>query len=75
MKKFLMIDLGAIGKKSEKLQELFDDYSEEPNENGWFLKFEDVTQLNLDLVIAYTNCFESKEAFYAVLGKKLLPTI
>lgn len=75
LKKFLVIDLGSIGRKADRLQELFNDYSEEPNENGWFLKFEDVTQLNLGIVLAYTNCFESEEDFYVSLAKKLLTII
>lgn len=63
--------VGYIGHKAEKLQALFPGYSFEPNENGYFLRFEDTTAVGNEGVIAYTNCF-SKKHLKKMLFSKLL---
>jgi hypothetical protein len=69
----LIIDLGFIGHKAEKLQKLFDGYTTEPNENGYFLKFDNYSELQINQgVQVWTNCFESEEHFNERLMTKLL---
>lgn len=72
-KKEIILDLGFIGHKAEKLQSLFSGYSQEPNENGFFLKFENHTCYAVNEgVQVWTNCFKSKKAFKKALFEKLL---
>jgi hypothetical protein len=72
-RKELIIDLGYIGHKAEKLQGLFEGYSYEPNENGYFLLFSNNTSMVVNQgVRCWTNCFESEEEFRKVLLSKLL---
>ena len=69
----LIIDLGYIGNKANKLQKYFDGYSKEPNEYGRFLKFENYTSLVVNKgVVVFTNCFENEEHFLELLHNKLL---
>lgn len=69
----LIIGLGFIGHKAEALQSLFSEYSTEPNENGYFLKFENYSELVVNKgVVALTNAFENEEHFKDRLLSKLL---
>lgn len=69
----LHFDLGFIGHEAEKLQKLFHTYDEEPNNFGYFLKFENYSELaNNQGVICHSNCFESEEHFNERLQLKLL---
>jgi hypothetical protein len=69
----LSFSLGYIGHKANKLQKLFSEYTFEENENGYFLRFEDFSELvNNQGVTIYTNCFTSKKHFYERLNSKLL---
>lgn len=69
----LIIELGFFGHKAEKLQSLFPGYTQEPNENGYFLKFENYTLCGSNEgVTLWSNCFESEEHFKEVLLGKLL---
>lgn len=69
----LTINLGFIGHKAEAIKALFSEFSEEPNENGYFLKFENYTELVYNKgVLAVTNCFENEEHFRSQLFSKLL---
>jgi hypothetical protein len=69
----LTIDLGFIGNKAEKIQSLFNGYSVEPNEYGYFLRVEDYSQYVVNQgVFVHTNCFESEEQFKEALFSKLL---
>lgn len=71
--KELNIDLFFIGHKAEKLQNLFEGYSKEPNEFGRFLKFENYSMLNVNQgVIVHTNCFKSEKQFKKLLFSKLI---
>ena len=64
------INLGFIGNKSLKLQELYKNYTPKPNESGYFLYFEDYTEYAINKgVIVSTNCFESEEDFLKDLQK------
>jgi hypothetical protein len=67
----IIIDLGFIGHKAEKFQALFTGYTAEPNENGYFLKFENVTDVCNEGVHVWTNCFEDEDHFNEVLMTKL----
>ena len=65
--------LGFIGHKAIDLQCLFSEYTPTPNENGFFLYFEDFSELvNNQGVLVYTNCFESKKHFKRILLNRLL---
>ena len=82
------INLGFIGHKAEKFQNLFSAYTTEPNEYGYFLKFENYSHLepNTDENKLYknqisfakkgvnvlTNCWDSEEDFKKDLMNKLL---
>jgi hypothetical protein len=69
----ICIDLGFIGHKANELQSLFDGYSQEPNEYGYFLKFENYSEFVVNQgVTVWTNCFESLESFQERLMTKLL---
>lgn len=69
----LLIDLGHIGHKSEKLKKLFPTYSEIPNESGYFLEFKDYKQLEVNEgVLVVTNAFESEQQFKDRLSDLLL---
>lgn len=69
----LYINLGFIGHKAESLQNLFGNYSKEPNRYGRFLKFENYSELVCNQgVMCYTNCFENEEHFKEMLNAKLL---
>ena len=73
MRDGISIDLKFIGHKAEKLQNLFKEYSFEPNEYGAFLRFENYSMYVVNKgVTCYTNCFENDEHFYEVLHTKLL---
>jgi hypothetical protein len=67
------IDLGFIGHSAEKLQAIFEGYSAEPNENGYYLKFHNYSSLVINQgVTVETNCFKSKKQFKKSLLSKLL---
>lgn len=69
----ICINLGFIGHKANDLQSLFDGYSQEPNEYGYFLKFENYSEFVMNQgVTVWTNCFESLENFQEILMSKLL---
>lgn len=69
----LYFELGYIGFQAEKLQNLFGNYSIEPNQNGFYLKFINHNYLaNNEGVYAESNCFESEEHFREILMEKLL---
>jgi len=71
--KTLNFSLGFIGHKALLLQCLFSEYTPQPNENGFFLYFEDFSELvNNQGVTVYTNCFESKKHFNRILLTRLL---
>tara|TARA_R110002020_G_scaffold402623_1_gene612774 strand:- start:133 stop:381 length:249 start_codon:yes stop_codon:yes gene_type:complete len=73
MKKELIINLGYIGHCAVKLQKLFKGYNQKPNENGFFLSFENYSSLVINQgVIAHTNCFESEKDFQEMLYRKLI---
>jgi hypothetical protein len=73
MRQELIIDLGFIGHGAEKLQSLYSGYSEEPNEHGYFLSFEDHSQLVVNKgVLVHTNCWDTEEEFKHDLFTKLL---
>lgn len=68
----LHFDLGFVGHNAEKFQNLFG-YMPEPNEYGYFLRFENYSLLECNQgVYCVTNCFESEEEFNQVLNHKLL---
>jgi hypothetical protein len=64
--------LGYIGHKAEKLQTLFDGYSNTPNKYGRYLAFENTTYIGNKGVMVSTNCFENEEHFNEMLQTKLL---
>jgi len=67
------INLGFIGHKAEKFQNLFSTYTTEPNEYGYFLRFENYSDLEPNKgVYVLTNCWESEEDFKEVLMNRLL---
>lgn len=67
------INLGFIGHNANALQELFPEYSRKPNEYGYFLNFENYSELACNQgVECHTNCFESEAHFFEVLNTKLL---
>ena len=71
--KVLEINLGFVGHNAERFQNLFGSYMAEPNENGYFLRFENYSQLECNQgVYCVTNCFESEEEFNMVLNHKLM---
>lgn len=71
--KVLYINLGYIGNTAEKLQSLFEGYSTEPNEYGFYLKFENYSDLVVNQgVIVETNCWKKKKQFKKALFSKLL---
>lgn len=62
--KTIWIDLGYIGHKSDKLQELFSNYSHTPNKYGYYLKFENHTHCAINEgVTVETNCFKNEAQF------------
>lgn len=71
--KTLNFSLGFIGHKAINLRCLFSEYTPTPNENGFFLYFEDFSELvNNQGVTVYTNCFKSKKHFNKILLTRLL---
>ena len=73
MKKELYIELGYIGHHAEIFQQLFREYSKEPNQFGNFLKFENYEELVVNQgVMCHTNCFENEEHFREILNGKLI---
>ena len=74
--KTLNFSLGYIGHKALELQCLFSEYTPKENENGYFLYFEDFSELICNQgVIVYTNCFESKKHFKNRLLERLLSNL
>jgi quinol monooxygenase YgiN len=72
-KQTIKIDLGFIGNKAEKFQDLYNTYTTEPNKYGYFLRFENYTDLEPNKgVYVMTNCWESEEDFKEDLTSKLL---
>jgi hypothetical protein len=68
----LYFDLGFIGFQAEKMQSLFENYSIEPNQDGFYLKFINHNYTaNNEGVYAETNCFLHEEHFKEVLFNKL----
>ena len=73
MKNEKYINLGFIGHNANALQELFPEYSRKPNEYGYFLNFENYSELTCNQgVVCHTNCFENEEHFFEVFNQKLL---
>jgi len=72
MQKTISIELGYYGHQAELFQELFKEYSKEPNQYGTFLEFANITDRAVNMgVIAYTNAFENETHFNQVLMRKL----
>ena len=71
----LTIELGYIGNKAGKLQELFAGYTEGPNEHGYYLRFENTSYIGNEGVLVYTNCFEDEAHFNEMLMTKLLMNV
>lgn len=73
MAEVIIIDLGFIGHQAESLQTLFAEYSATPNEYGYFLRFENYSELVVNQgVLVDTNCFEDEEHFRGILLSRLL---
>lgn len=73
--KEIRLDLGFIGDKAEKIKSLFKEFSEDPNDDGFYLKFETYQDLsNLGLLV-HSNCFESKKHFKKILFNKMIQNI
>ena len=73
MQKELYINLGFIGHRAENLQALFGEYLSEPNQYGYFLRFENYSELVCNEgVMCHTNCFANKQSFYQKFNEKLL---
>jgi len=69
----LIFSLGYIGHKADKLQKLFSGYTFEENEYGYFLRFENFSELVVNQgVMVHTNCFTSEKHFYERLNTALL---
>lgn len=69
----IWFSLGFIGHAAAELQELFGEFSPEPNDYGYFLKFENYTELVVNNgVFVQTNCFSTEEEFIERLLHKLL---
>jgi hypothetical protein len=67
------IDLGFIGHQAETLQKLFAEYSATPNDMGYFLRFENYSELVINQgVMVHTNCFTDEEHFRDILLTRLL---
>ncbi len=71
-RKLITVDLGFIGNKADKLQQLFDGYTPEANEYGYYLRFENYSYIGNEGVTAITNCFEDEKHFQEQLHTKLL---
>lgn len=72
-KKEKYINLGFIGHNAYTLQGLFPEYTRKPNKYGYFLNFENYSELACNQgVECHTNCFESEAHFFEVLNGKLL---
>ena len=66
-------NLGFIGHKASELQALFNEYTPKANEYGYFLCFENYSELVINQgVRAITNCFEDESHFNEQLMIKLL---
>ena len=66
------LDLGFIGHKAEKLQELFQGYTEQPNEYGNYLRFENYSMLSCNQgVLVYTNIWTEDELKEEIFSKLL----
>lgn len=73
MQNELSINLGFIGHKAENLQALFGEYLREPNEYGYYLRFENYSHLACNEgVFCQTNCFSNEQSFFEKLNEKLL---
>jgi hypothetical protein len=73
MKKELYIYLGFVGHKANEFQKLFSEFTIEPNQYGYFAKFENYSELECNKgVYVHTNCFESEEVFYEIFNARLL---
>lgn len=69
----MYFSLGYIGHCAEAFKALFSEYSEEPNQYGKFLKFENYSDLVVNQgVMCHTNCFENEEHFREIFNQKLL---
>ena len=64
--------VGYVGHKAQAYQELFKEYTVEPNENGYFLKFENTTYIGNKGVMVWTNCFENEEDLQEKINDKML---
>jgi len=69
-------NLGFIGHKALQFQTLFNEFTPKANEYGYFLCFENITELVENKgVIVITNCFEDEKDFNDRLMVKLLSKI
>lgn len=67
------IYLGFIGHNANAFQKLFSEYTRKPNEYGYFLNFENYSELACNQgVVCHTNCFENEQDFFEKLYSKLL---
>ena len=71
MKNVNYYNLGYIGHNAEPFQELFSEYSKTPNEYGYFLEFQNLTEGINEGVQVVSNCFENESHFNEVLMNKL----
>ena len=69
-------NLGFIGHKASELQSLFNEYTPKANEFGYFLCFQNFSELVENKgVLVITNCFDSEQDFNERLLTKLLSRI
>lgn len=70
----LYFSLGFIGHdKKEKLEALFSEYSTEPNEYGYYLKFQTYSEYVVNKgIMVETNCWDSEEDFKERLYHNML---
>jgi hypothetical protein len=70
--KEITIDLGFIGHNAEKIQDLFERHTKEPNSNGYFLRVENYSVLCCNLgVLVYTNIYNEVDFKESLLTKLL----
>lgn len=60
----IWIDLGYIGHKADKIKTIFPEYSDSPNEYGYYLRITNHSHLASNHgVTVETNCFSSEAEF------------
>lgn len=74
-KNTLKVSLGYVGHKAEKFQKLFKDFTPEPNDYGYFLRFEDFNMLGNKGTLVYTNVVDTDEEVHEMIYDKLVSTL